>query len=63
MEEQQFIRFSIGERFCVPGNNKIYVFTLNTRYFCPILNKIGFYVQICIEVLNRKFAEMHPVGA
>lgn len=36
---------------------------LNTRYFSPILNKIGFYVQIYIEVLNMKFAEMQPVGA
>jgi hypothetical protein len=64
MEEQQFIRFSIVERFYVPGNNKTCL-RLHVKYpiFCPILNKIGFYVQICIEVPNMKFAEMQPVGA
>lgn len=47
-----------------PAKTKLaYIFMLNTRYFCPILNKIGLYVQICIEVLNTKFAEMQPVGA
>jgi hypothetical protein len=64
MKEQQFIRFSIVERFYVPGKNKTCL-RLHVKYsrFLSILNKIGLYVQICIEVLNTKFPEMQPLGA
>jgi len=50
-------------RYNVEDNNQLYLDHHVDGYFCPIITKFGFYLQIFINVPNIKFHGNPPSGS